>query len=173
MSLVDTPNLDILKSAVIDNEISLNKIFLKLINELTTYLNLDVINKNYKVQCVAEIENLETDAELLNYGVLRFVKGDILYIKLYKSFKKYYPFFLLLSAYTAFVPDILKNSTLVNFALNQFVEIDLQGFELIDEWKLLSRQKYISYSQEKALFRFDKFLENCTWADNYISKDFH
>lgn len=159
ISLVGIINHDFLKSAIINDEISLNNFFLNLIKKLSTHLNLDVINKKYKVLCVSEIEEVESEVELLNYGMQIGVIDGIFYIKLNKSYQKFYPFFLLLSAYNTFVPDNLKSSIFINFLLHQFVEIELQGFEYIEEWKLISRQKYIGYIQEISIFRFDKFLD--------------
>ncbi len=168
MSLVNPLNFNLLKTTVeIDNEPQLPQIFLNLINQLSAYLNLEVINKKFKIHYLTEIENIETDSELFSYGTLKRVEDGIYHIKLYKEFQKFFPFFLLQSAYFAFVPDRLKDSNLVGFALTQLVEINLQDFTLLDEWKIIAREKYIRYSGDKyRLFRFDKYLE----LDEFDSK---
>lgn len=160
MSLVKPPNFNQLDiTSTIDDEIQFYQIFLNLINQLTAYLNLEVINKKFRIYLLEEIENLEKDGELFSYGVMRYVEEGIYHIKLFKEFQKLFPFFLLQSAYFAFVPDALKESDLIDYAIIQLVEIDLQEFELLEEWKLFARERYIRYSREKYKFRFDKFLE--------------
>jgi len=154
--LVESPNFDILKNLILDKEILLNKAFQNLINELNQYLNLEIVNKKYEIQCVKNIEKLKKNEDLFKYGIAWFIEGDIYFVKLNKNYHRFFPFLLLLAAYFAYVPDNLKKSNLVEFAINQFVEIDLEEFELIDEWKLLSRDKYIRH---KLIFRFEKFLD--------------
>jgi hypothetical protein len=159
--LVDPPNFGYLKvTTKINDEIQLYQIFLNLINQLSAYINLEVINKKFRIHFLETIENLERDAELFSYGVIRRVEDGIYHVKLYKEYQKFFPFFLLQSAYFAFVPDSLKHSHLVDFALIQLVEIDLKEFELLEDWKLIAREKYIRFTREKfKLFRLDKFLE--------------
>ena len=163
MNLVNSPNLDSLKKSVIDDPIKINQIFLSLINELKAYLNLEVINKKVRIHIVDEkIKSIDFDTRLSSYGVNRFIKDGIYYIKLFKNYKKFFPFLILQSAYLVFIPNNLKETNLIDFSINQFVEIDLQEFTSINEWKSFIREKYVNYTflaKQSDKFRFDKFLE--------------
>ncbi len=160
MSLVNPPNFNQLKNATtIDDENQFYQIFLNLINHLTAYINLEVINKKFRIHILDEIENLETDGELFSYGVMRYVEEGIYHIKLFKEYQKFFPYYLLQGAYFSFVPDALKDSNLIDYAIIQLVEIALQEFDFLEEWILNARERYIRYSKEKYKFRFEKFLE--------------
>jgi len=153
--LVISPNLDSLKKSVIDDPIKINQIFLSLINELQAYLNLDVINKKVRIHIVDEIiKSIDSDTRSSSYGVNRFIKEGIYHIKLFKNYRKFFPFLLLQSAYLVFIPNNLKETKLINFAINRIGEIDLKEFNAVTDWKLFTREKYVNFP-----FRFDKFLE--------------
>ncbi len=161
--MVNSPNLDSLKKSVIDDPIRINQVFLSLINELRAYLNLEVINRKVRIHIVDEIiKSIDFDSRLSSYGVFRFIKEGVYQIQLFRDYSKFFPFLLLQSAYLVFIPDNLKETNLINFAINQFVEIDLQEFTSINEWKSFIREKYLNYNflvNQSDKFRFDKFLE--------------
>ncbi len=162
--MVNSPNLDKLrKLSSIDDPIKIHQIFIYLMNELKAYLNLDVVNKKVKIYVVDDInENRDSDTRLSSYGVNRYLEGDTYHINLFKNYRNYFPFLLLQSAYLVFIPNNLKETKLIEFAINQIVEIDLQEFNAIIEWKLFIREKYVNYnflSNQSDKFRFDKFLE--------------
>ncbi|MHA1671552.1 MAG: hypothetical protein ACTSV5_13405 [Promethearchaeota archaeon] len=154
--MVNPPNFNKLRQSAIEDPIRINQIFLNLINELKAYLNLKAINNKYIIHIVDELlyQNRDSNISLISYGVSRLINEDIYHIKLYKEFTDLFPFLLLQSAYLAFVPNNLKETNLINFAINQFIEIELQDFKLINEWKLYISDRYLNYE-----FRFDKFLE--------------
>ena len=162
--MVNSPNLDMLrKLSNIEDPIKINQIFSYLINELKSYLKLDAINKKIKIHVVDEILNKRvSETKLSSYGVNRYLEGDTYNINLFKNYRKYFPFLLLQSAYLAFIPNNLKKPNLIDFAINQFVEIDLQEFASVNEWKLFIKEKYMNYnflSNQSDKFRFDKFLK--------------
>ncbi len=161
--MVNSPNLDSLKKSVIDDPIKIKQIFLSLINELKAYLNLEVINKKVRIDIVDEIiKIIDFDTRLTNYGVNRFIKEGVYHIKLFKDYKEFFPFLILQSAYLIFIPNNLKETNLIDFVINQFVEIDLQEFTSANEWKSFIREKYVNYNflaNQSDKFRFDKFLE--------------
>jgi len=164
MNLVNSPNLDKLKElSNIDDPIKINQIFIYLTNELKAYLNLDVINKKVKIHVVDEINEIrDSDTRLHRYGVNRPIIDDIYHIKLSKNYRKLFPFLLLQSAYLTFVPNNLKGKMFIDFAINQFVESDLQEFTSVTEWGLVIRERFLNYnflSNQSDKFRFDKFLE--------------
>jgi hypothetical protein len=153
--LIHFPDLSFLENQNIDNPIILDRIFLNLINELKASLNLGVINENVRIKLVEDINDIENfESKLFVKGVNRYLSNNIFYIYLFKDYKKYFPFIMLQSAYLTFVPDELKNSNLIFFAINQFVEFNLQEFQYLNEWKLYIREKYLDDN-----FRFDKFMD--------------
>ncbi len=161
--MVNSPNLDSLKKSVIADTTSINQIFLSLMNELKAYLNLEVINRKVRIYVIDElINNIEFNKRLTSYGVNRFIREGIFHIQLLRDFREFFPFLILQSAYLVFIPDNLKETNFVDFAINQFVEIDLKEFSLIKQWKSFIREKYINYTflvNQSDKFRFDKFLE--------------
>lgn len=177
MNLVNSLNLDKLKElSNMEDPIKINQIFIYLMNELKAYLNLDVINKKVKIHVVDEVnENRDSDTRLHSYGVNRSIRDDIYHIKLFKNYRKFFPFLLLQSAYLTFIPNNLKEKNLINFAINQFVEIDLQEFTSVIEWGLFIRERFLNYkflSNQSDKFRFDKFLELKEIKDSESPKQF-
>lgn len=152
--MANSPNFDKLKKSVIDDPIRINQIFINLINELKAYLNLEVVNEKVKIHVVDEvIENRDSDTRLFSYGANRLIKKDTYHIRLFKNYRKFFPFLLLQSAYLVFIPNNLKETKLIDFAINQIVEFDLQEFNTVTQWKLFTREYYVNYS-----LGFDKFL---------------
>jgi len=164
MSFDNSPKFERLKKIeIFENENSLNLIFSDLINDLTAYLNIDLVNSNYKISYIKDIERFdETNSGLYSFGVSRSIEKGEYVIKLFKNYKNFFSFFLLQSAYFLFIPDQQKDTNYVNYAINQFIEYDLQEFDFIEEWKSFVKEKYPNYE-----FRFDKFLE---LQDNKLSE---
>lgn len=164
MSFDNSPKFERLKKLeIFEAENSLNLIFSDLINDLTAHLNIDLVNSIYKIYYVKDIERFdETNSRLYSFGVSRSIEKGEYVIKLFKNYKNFFPFFLLQSAYFLFIPDEQKDTKYVNYAINQFIEYDLQEFDFIEEWKSFVKEKYTNYE-----FRFDKFLE---LQDNKLSE---
>ncbi len=143
--------LEKLKNSMIDNSKRIANIFEYLTNELRSYLRLERINKTIEISIV---DNFDTNKNSINYGVYRVLERGVYRIYLFRKFKNFFPFLLLQSAYFSFIPNNLKNSKFIDYAINQIIEIDLQEFNDISEWRALIREKLvIDY------FRFDKLLE--------------
>ena len=177
INLVNSPNLDKLKKlSNIDDPIEINQIFMYLTNELKAYLNLEVVNKKVEIYIVEEVnEKSDLDTRLYRYGVSRSIRDDIYSIKLLKNYKKFFPFQLLKTAYLTFIPNNLKEKQLIDFAINQFVEIDLQEFTSVNEWGLFIRERFLNYnflSDQSDKFRFDKFLKLKETKDSESPKKF-
>ena len=177
INLVNSPNLDKLKKlSNMDDPIEINQIFMYLTNELKAYLNLEVVNKKVEIYIVEEVnEKSDLDTRLYRYGVSRSIRDDIYSIKLLKNYKKFFPFQLLKTAYLTFIPNNLKEKQLIDFAINQFVEIDLQEFTSVNEWGLFIRERFLNYnflSDQSDKFRFDKFLKLKETKDSESPKKF-
>ncbi|MHA2008701.1 MAG: hypothetical protein ACXABO_11300 [Promethearchaeota archaeon] len=162
--MVHPPDLDELKKlSDMDDPIEITQIFTYLLNELKASLNLELINKKVKIYVVDETdERKDTKTRLPSYGVHRYIKDDTYHLNLFKNYRKFFPFLLLQCAYLNFIPNNLKENDLINFAINQFVEIDLQEFTSVTEWSLFVRERFLNYNfllNQSDKFRFDKFLE--------------
>ena len=159
--MVNSPNLDKLKKlSSIDDPIKIHQIFIYLMNELKAYLNLEVVNKKVKISVVDEVnEKNESDTRVSNYGVNRSIIDDTYHIKLFKNYRKFFPFLLLQSAYLTFVPNGLKETIFIDFVMSKFVEIDLFEYKSVIEWGFLQKEKYVNYNFVSEKFHFNKFLE--------------
>ena len=154
--MVNALNLDKLKKSIIDDPIKINQIFISLINELESSLKLEVVNKKVKIHVIGDlIKNRDFNTRLSSYPVIRSIKEDTYHIKLFKNFRKFFPFLLLQSAYLVFTPNNLKETKLIDYAIRQIVEFDLKEFDTVTEWKIFTSENSINYS-----LGFEKFLES-------------
>jgi len=155
-------HLEFLLNASIGSIISnLDKIFENLLEEIKSYLNLDLIYSTQKIIFWEEdeaSENLKQD--FFTIGVKKAQKNNSLTISLSNKYKKYLRIILLHEAYKCFVPLNLQDKEIINIFINQKVEIDLQKSENIKEWKAFKRKSVISYEFLEAEFdRLENFLE--------------
>ncbi len=150
--MIYSPNFSILKETYhLNSPEKITDIFHSLIDELKGYLNLELINKNFKIHTIDK--NIKNSGDITSYGVKRYLEENIYHLELNKAFNTLFPFILLQSSYLMFIPDDLKETKFIEYAINQFVEINLQEFDHIEEWEVLIREKSIHLH-----FRFDKFF---------------
>jgi hypothetical protein len=139
----------------------LNQVFINLLNQLKNMLNLDLINSNVKIVYNEDEKGMNLDEiNVLDQGVSRIFQEDFLIIEINKEFKKFLPILLLREAYYCFVPDSLKEIKGIKIIINQIVEINLQKFEVINQWKLLIRNYIVDYEFLTSEFdRLEKFFK--------------
>lgn len=155
INLFNTPDFTELRKFT-PNYSNIHQIFIHLINELKAYLKLDLVNGRTKIEIIKDLgKEGDFKLKISKYGISRFIEENTYHIKILESFSKFFPFFLLKSAYLTFVPNNLKNTKFINFAINQFVEFDLQDFCFLDEWKILIEEPNLNIK-----FRFEKNLRN-------------
>jgi len=154
-------NLEFLINTSLEDILSnLNDIFEKLIQEIKSYLNLDLTYSSIKAIYCGEdkaFDSLEEDFYKL--GVKETLKNNSLTIYISSNYVKFIRIILLREAYKCFIPSEIKDNETINIFINQKVEIDLQKSELIQNWIDLKRVSVISYDFMEAEFdRLDKFL---------------
>ena len=160
---MDKLKLDILENIPKDitNE-GLNQIFKQLLDELSVYLNLELISSNVELIFNGgnETSKLKTQG-ILEIGVERCFQNNFLVIKInYKEYKKYLPIILLREALMCFVPDSLKENEGIKIIINQIIEIFLKKFDIIKEWGQIVREQIVDYDFLSSDFdRFEKFLK--------------
>lgn len=157
---METINFDILKETGMDKE-QLNIFFQTIIGNLKTLLNLAEINSNIKI--MYKSDDLREDfkgEKILDLGVQRYFKNDIYTIEISRNFKKFLPFILLREAYLCFVPNTLRKNKIIKFIINTLVEINLNNYKHINEWKGLIREEVHDEIFEDADFlRLEKLLK--------------
>ncbi len=152
---------DLQKLEELNNLKDLNQIFLNLLNEISVYLNLDIINSNFKITYEVDKEDIDFEKQnILDIGVKKNLYNNLLTIKIFKEYQNYLPIILLREAYYCFVPDTLKDNEGIKIIINQIVEINLDKFEIIKEWKHLMRSHILDYDFLAAEFdKLEKFLK--------------
>jgi len=140
---------------------TINQIFDELLQELQSYLKVDIINSQVKVKYVSgDVVSNQEDKGVLDLGVKRYIKNDYLIIEILDKYKKILPIILLREAYYCFVPEILKNNETIKIFINQIVENNLQSLDSIKEWRELVRNAIVNYDFLSAeLDKTEKFLK--------------
>lgn len=159
---MSNPNIIILENLPkINIAENINQIFDELLIEVHSYLKLDIINPQVKIEYVSgTVVKKQEDNEVLDLGVKRYIKNNYLVIEILDTYEKFLPFILLREVYYCFVPEILKNNATIKIFINQIVENDLQSLESIKEWKPFIRNAIVNYDFLSAeLDRIEKFLK--------------
>lgn len=141
-------------------EEEINRIFLKLCEELQDYLNLEIIDSNINIiYRKGDYESGSQERNILDFGVQRKNQNESLIIEIFDKYIKYFPIILLREVYYCFVPNSLKENESIKIIINQIVEINLDKFEIINEWNLLFKNNIVDYSFLISEFdRLEKFL---------------
>lgn len=161
-------NIEFLLNTSIENILSnIDTIFEKLLQEIKSYLNLDLIYSNIKIIYNRDY-NISDDlkGDIFKIGVKRTKKNNSLTIFISQDYKKFIRIILLREAYKIFIPLELQEYEIVNIFVDQKVEIDLQKSEHIEDWKGLKRKSVVNYDFMEAEFdRLDKFLKQESLAN--------
>ena len=163
MNLMHTPNFEILKDSTnCENQIRLNQIFQALIIDLKKALNLDLVNKQFKLHLIDNIKSIDLDSTLFDRGLNTYIKKDVYHIKLFKYYQHFFPFFLLKSAYKMFIIDELKQSKIIDFAINQIIDFDLGDYNAINDWRGFIQEKsdyYEFFPEQSKTKDFIRYLQ--------------
>ncbi len=122
----------------------INNIFSNIILELEIFLDIESTQKNVKFEFTESIPS-DKNNMILNPGVIRDYFNNQLKITISKKFLKFLPIILLREAYLTFLPFSLSNNDAVKIFINQIVELNLQGMNIIDEWREKITKKLINY----------------------------
>ncbi len=139
----------------------INQLFNNLLIEIHNFLNLEIINSNLKLLYKNEKYNIQLNRKnILDLGVKRFFQNNTLFIEILDKNDKFLPFILLREAYYCFIPNNLKENVGIKIIINQIIEINLQKFPFIKEWKILIRDYIVDYDYLSSEFdRLEKFLK--------------
>lgn len=141
-------------------EEEINRIFLKLCEEIQESLNLEIIDSNINIIYRKGKYVSESQKEnFLDFGVIKRDQNESLIIEIFDEYKKYLPIILLREAFYCFVPYNLKENVGIKIIINQIVEINLDKFEIINEWNTLFKKNIVDYNFLVSEFdRLEKFL---------------
>lgn len=150
-------NINILDYQNIDD---LNKNFKDVLNKIQNVLNIDIVYSDVflKLDEFKAPKNIE-QKDTFNLGIEREIKGNSIYIRINKDYKKFLPIILLREAFYCFIPQaILKNQT-IKIIINLILEFELEKFEHINEWKQIFQEQFIDLNIDSPFFHtIDKYL---------------
>jgi len=155
-------NIKFLINTSIESILSnLNTIFENLLQEIKSYLNLDL--KDSKIKIVYHEKNISSDnlnQDIFKVGLIKTQKNNSLSVFISRTYRKFVRMILLREAYKFFIPRGLQDNRIINIFINQKVEIDLQKSEYIEDWKDFKRKSVINYDFMEAEFdRLENFLK--------------
>ena len=155
-------NLDRLINSSIDDIIkNLESIFKNLIQEIELYLNLEVVNSNFKmIYNDQESQSINSKELFYEIGVERTTSNNFVNITIFNNYKKYLKEILLREAYKCFIPDSLKEEETIHIFIIQRIISDLKKLPSIKQWESLIKKKTINYEFKIAEFdRLEKYLK--------------
>ncbi|MCK4286798.1 MAG: hypothetical protein KAX18_11375, partial [Candidatus Lokiarchaeota archaeon] len=139
-------NFDRLINSSIDDIIkNLDSIFLNLIQEIELFLNLEVINSNFKMNYHdQDIQSSNSDESFYKIGVKRTKSNNFVNITIFNNYKKYIKEILLREAYICFIPESLKEEETIQIFITQRIISDLKKLPSIKDWESLIKKKTIN-----------------------------
>ncbi|TES99803.1 MAG: hypothetical protein E3J90_04595, partial [Promethearchaeota archaeon] len=155
-------NFDRLINSSIDDIIkNLDSIFKNLIQEIELYLNLEVVNSNFKmIYDDQNTQSINSKEPFYNIGVERTKSNNFVSITIFKNCRKYIKEILLRETYLFFIPESLKEDEIIHIFITQRLISDLKKLPSIKHWESLIKKKTISYEFRIAEFdRLEKFLK--------------
>ena len=116
-----------------------------LVDTLTEYLGLDVVNTHYTFTLTNHTYLKQIPDSIFDYGVERIVINNKIELKVYKNQIDFLPFILLREAYNLFIPKEVKNYEWVQLTINQMILADLTNHNKAKEWNILVRENVKLY----------------------------
>ena len=153
---------------------NLNTIFENLLQEIKSYLNLDL--KYSKIKIVYHEENISSDnlnQDIFKVGLIKTQKNNSLSVFISRTYRKFVRMILLREAYKFFIPRGLQDNRIINIFINQKVEIDLQKSEFIEEHVVQKRKSFpeVWNKMRKLLEQADEIIAQAeNDAHNIIKK---
>ena len=143
-----------------DIKAQINYIFADLVDKLREFLNLEIINSQFKIRYNDEKnESKQNIEDILDLGVIRKVQNNILFIEVFAEYQHFLPLILVREALMCWVPNNLKNNKGVKVIINQIVELFLSNFDILNEWKAIFNRELVDYDFLMAEFdKLEKFL---------------
>lgn len=155
-------NIDRLINSSVDDVIkNLDSIFKYLIQEIELYLNLEVIDSNFKmIYNDQHTQSTSSKEKFYDIGVERTESNNSVNITIFSKYKKYIKEIILREAYRIFIPESLKEEEIIHIFITQRLISDLKILPSIKLWESYIKKKTINYEFKIAEFdRLGKFLE--------------
>ena len=155
-------NIDFLIKTPIKNILEkIDYFFHELLQEIESYLNIDVFYPNINV--ILKNKGLNSSGasdNIFSIGVDRSYNNNILSIKIYSDFFQYIQFIMLREAYKCFIPPFPNQMKIIEVFINQKVLIDLRKLKSSNEWNQFIRDKLVNYEFISGeLDRLENFLK--------------
>ena len=115
-------------------------VFDSLVSDLGNYLGIAPIDKNIEVRLTEE--ELKNSTPILDMGVSRMYKNDLLELTIFSS-SKFLPLVILREVYYRFLPREIKDPTAAKIFINQIIENDFHGLNGSKEWHDLIRDNLV------------------------------
>jgi len=117
-------------------------VFNKIVYDLTDYLELEPLYQEIKIKLLDINRLIKVESKsILDFGVERVVKKDLLIIKINLNNTKFLPFILHREACYSFIPKAVSKP--VKICINQIVENNLKNISTLTEWKNLIRDALV------------------------------
>lgn len=147
--MTSLPKYNYLLNLNID-KIDLNKLFNKLVKNISQYLELKPKYSKFKI-IIEEENNLKKQKakNVLDVGVNRINNNGILTIILDKNYSDFLPFILLRECYYLFIKDFKNYEESKKLIVNQILLNDLSNApkELIDKWNYIINNRITNLDQ--------------------------
>ena len=140
---------------------NINQVFTELCKEIQNFLNLEIITSKVILNYNEKKEIFEQNEQnILDLGVRRLFKDNLLIIEINKKYERFLPIILFREALMCWIPTNLKDNEGIKIVVNLIVEIMLQRFEIIKEWKSIFSNQIVDYDFLSSEFdRLEKFLK--------------
>ncbi|HEC41123.1 MAG TPA: hypothetical protein ENI29_22955, partial [bacterium] len=116
-----------------------------LVDTLTEYLGLDVVNTHYTFLLINHTSLEHILASIFDYGVERKVVNNKVELKIHENQIELLPFILLREVYNLFIPKEVRNYEWVQLTINQMILTDLANHNKAREWNILVRENLKLY----------------------------
>ncbi|KKK45555.1 hypothetical protein LCGC14_0853540 [marine sediment metagenome] len=136
----------------------LNPLVSTLIDTITEFLELDLMNNKYAFLLTNPAVPREYKPDsIFNYGVERIITDNKLEIRIYENHINFLPFILLREIYNLFIPREIWDYEWIQLTVNQMILTDLSNHDKVKEWGLLIRENVKLY--ENILDGFERISD--------------
>ncbi|GAG54868.1 unnamed protein product [marine sediment metagenome] len=129
-------NIDRLISLSIDDIIeNLDSIFKELIQEIESFLSLEVINNFNVTYNDNTAQSINPEVLFYDIGVERTVSNDLVNVTIFNNYKNFIKEIVLREAYILFIPNNLKEDETIHIFITQRLISDLKKLPSIEHWR--------------------------------------
>lgn len=139
--------------------------FQSLLERLTISLNLEFgpqlkpIFPNVKFDIIDILKTHKSD--FINFGVIKSMENGVINIMIFHEFINFTAFILLREAYKCFIPWKQHENKDVNYFINEKVELDFEGTNIIKDWIEYKENNVMTKEYQKA--QYDRLASFLSW----------